>query len=1134
VPVFGVGEHEQTPYYVMQFIQGLGLDEVLDELKRMKAGSGVPASAACGDELRGSRRDVTAADIARSLLTGRFEADGMAESTEPAGETDGAAVPASAPSGNGRTADSSSLSSSSLSLLGHGQGAGGRRAKAKRPTYWQGVARIGVQVADALEYAHKQGILHRDIKPSNLLLDTRGTVWVTDFGLAKASDQPNLTHTGDILGTLRYMPPEAFEGKSGVRGDVYSLGLTLYELLALRPAFGEKERGRLVHQATTEAAPRLGRLNPAVPRDLETIVHKAIEREPGHRYATAGELAADLQRFLDDEPIQARPIGLRERAWRWCRRNPALAGMSAALLALLLAVAVGATASAFRFRDMARTLESNLYFSDIALAHHDCLAENPGRAEKRLDGWPPHLRGWEWHYLKRQSHTALLTIPAHDEYVFRVAYSPDGTRLATSSQDGTARVFDAATGRLIHVLRGHYPNICWDVAYSPDGTRLATVGRDRTTKVWDAATGRLLRTLDKHPDTVWSVAFSPDGRLLASASVGVVKLWDTATWEGGRDFQGGWYVAFSPDGRRLCSSGGPRLLVWDTAALTKQTGPVAPSLELDEAKKDPAGLKSENLYAFLRAAFSPDGQTMAVGTREKAVKFLDVESGRWVLSPLPHDQLVWEVAYSPDSRYLASSSFLTQKVNLWDAKTGRLLRTFNGHTNLTNGIAFSPDSQRLASVSYDGIVKVWDVTNLANAAPQEARTLTGETGSVIGVVHSPDGLTFATISGTKDLEDSAIKAPTLVEGVTIWNTRTGQRIRTLRNPTAGPCHDAAFDPGFGRIARAKADGTVEIRDRVTDRLVLSLSGHGGAVERVTFSPDGRRLASVSWDKTVRVWDAASGRPIHVLPAPRSYIPDLRFSPDGRRLALGGAAEMDQLHPGDVKVWDPATGRQLPTLGGYFAFVDSMAFHPREAWLACSLGSDILILDPSSGREVLHLRGHSGDVTCMAFSPDGRRLTSGSKDGAIKLWEPATGREILTLLHGRGDVVTGVSFSPDGRTIVSTSKRGTVKVWDATPLPESSGGGVPAAMLLMPTRPLMAEARAVYRQIAGQPQIRDQLSQSVSASKRWEPHIKKRLCIELAKRFEVSEMAMNHRLAAWPAEVSKHVERALEAGSDTLL
>jgi serine/threonine protein kinase len=333
VPVFGLGECGGTPYYVMQFIRGLGLDEVLDELKRMRTGQR-PTAAATGGGPEDSRPNFTAADVAYSLMTGRPDA------ATPSDAPPGAAGGMAEPSGDGRLAGSLSGSSSSLSLLGDGRGPDGRGSRAKRPNYWQSVARIGVQVAEALEYAHNQGILHRDIKPSNLLLDTRGTVWVADFGLAKASGQPDLTHTGDLLGTLRYMPPEAFAGKSDTRGDVYSLGLTLYELLAFRPAFDETDRGRLVHRVTTEAPERLGRLNPAVPRDLETIVQKAIEREPVHRYATAGELAADLQRFLDDEPIRARRTTAVERSARWTRRNPAITALGGVLVVLLVAVTV--------------------------------------------------------------------------------------------------------------------------------------------------------------------------------------------------------------------------------------------------------------------------------------------------------------------------------------------------------------------------------------------------------------------------------------------------------------------------------------------------------------------------------------------------------------------------------------------------------------------------------------------------------------------------------------------------------------------------------------------------------------------------------------------------------------------------
>ena len=214
--------------------------------------------------------------------------------------------------------------------------------------YWRSVARIGIQVADALEYAHQQGTLHRDIKPANLLLDNRGTVWIADFGLAKLEDLDDLTHSGDMVGTLRYMAPEQFEGKADARSDVYNLGLTLYELLTLRPAFDEKDRRRLIRQMTQEEPPRPRKLNPAIPRDLETIVVKAMAGDPGHRYQTAGELAADLRCFLEDRPIRARRASLAGRLWRWCRRNRAVAALAGTALALLVAVAVVASVGYLR------------------------------------------------------------------------------------------------------------------------------------------------------------------------------------------------------------------------------------------------------------------------------------------------------------------------------------------------------------------------------------------------------------------------------------------------------------------------------------------------------------------------------------------------------------------------------------------------------------------------------------------------------------------------------------------------------------------------------------------------------------------------------------------------------------------
>jgi serine/threonine-protein kinase len=252
--------------------------------------------------------------------------------------------------------------------------------------YWQSVARIGIQVAEALEYAHGQGVLHRDIKPSNLLLDTQGTVWVTDFGLAKAAGEgDNLTHSGDIVGTLRYMAPERFSGVSDTRGDIYSLGLTLYELIAQRPAFEETDRTRLIKQVCECAPQPPRRLNPAIPRDLETIVLKAIDREPARRYASAGALAADLKRFVDDRPIQARQVGAAERLWRWARRNPAVACLSAAVFVLLLAVAVGATLIALYFHRQAEEEGRRLVQENKLRLEADEARQRADRERRKAD-----------------------------------------------------------------------------------------------------------------------------------------------------------------------------------------------------------------------------------------------------------------------------------------------------------------------------------------------------------------------------------------------------------------------------------------------------------------------------------------------------------------------------------------------------------------------------------------------------------------------------------------------------------------------------------------------------------------------------------------------------------------------------
>jgi serine/threonine protein kinase/Flp pilus assembly protein TadD len=317
VPVFDVGQGGEHVYYAMQLIHGQGLDSVIDDLKRLRGQSQAGKSQADRS-------------IAASLLAGRFEQEKL-----------GDALDANATSAYEGSPPSSAVlpGQSELSSV-----------ESNRLAYYRSVAQIGVQTAGALAYAHARGIIHRDIKPGNLLLDAAGNVWVTDFGLAKTGDA-GMTHTGDILGTIRYMSPERFRGQCDVRADVYALGMTLYEMLTLKAAYASGDRLKLIELIRTAEPPRPRSVDARIPRDLETIVLKAINKDAKRRYQSADEIGEDLQRFVNDEPIKARRIGPVERFTRWCRRSPALA---ASLAATLLILGLGLSLVSWKWNDERR------------------------------------------------------------------------------------------------------------------------------------------------------------------------------------------------------------------------------------------------------------------------------------------------------------------------------------------------------------------------------------------------------------------------------------------------------------------------------------------------------------------------------------------------------------------------------------------------------------------------------------------------------------------------------------------------------------------------------------------------------------------------------------------------------------
>jgi WD40 repeat protein/serine/threonine protein kinase/tetratricopeptide (TPR) repeat protein len=1065
VPVFGVGEQDGLHYYVMQFIKGLGLDVVLDELRglRQPRGKEAPAQGNALGRTADSPQDASAVAVARGLLSGEFRPPEPA--TVPEAGLGEASPVASAPE---KLAASSSVratdTSTTIRLPGQTEAS---TLSESGNQYWQSVARIGMQVADALAHAANQGILHRDIKPSNLLLDETGNVWVTDFGLAKAeTDGDNLTHTGDIVGTLRYMAPERFNGQGDLRSDVYSLGLTLYELLLLRPAFDESDRNRLVRQVMHDEPVRPRKINPRVPRDLETVVLKAIARDPAQRYQTPAAMADDLKRFVEDRPVKARRISNAEKFWRWCRRNPVIAGL---LTALVVGFWIGFALVTFHYwkaetarqnearerhaaedarqreAEQREQAEKTLYYSNIARARLEWQANNGDDAELILDNCPADRRGWEWHFLKQLCHKELFALDGHSQGGVRsVAYSPDGRFIASagggnpfyitqgpgSIQPGEVVLWNAATRERVRALQAH-KHLVKSVAFSPDSQWLVSTSLDQTAKIWEVATGAELRTLPVHgepadPEASTSATFSPDGKQLATSGGKRIDLWDV-TRDGrkppaprltlrGHQLPLLSAVVFRPDGRQLAAiarrGAECEVKVWDLTA-----GAEALPLEANRAG------------AFHEAAFSPDGRYLAAG-EEGILKLWDTATGRLLQSIGGHNGKLWGVAFSPDSRQLASAA-ADGTVHVWNVPRGEEVVHFRGHRGQVRSVAFSPDGQRLVTGSDDGGVKVWDLTvhpeygSMHMVVEPEAVAF-AENGAHL--VIAPRGGRLLTIdSDTSALVGGASR----VALTSKWMT-----------PAEPAClyGDARWLAGV-----SQEDPTVakcwEVR---TGQERLVLRGHTLPVWLVTTSPSGQRIATSGRvprgqvpQAEVKVWDGAEGRPLWELAEPGLSVARLALSPDGDRLALTGLKVTPM--PGEQKPRSEAVVRVYAIDGGQVIHSFSegedpflgLAFSPDGTRLAAAgtwslvrpeQARMVLLWDLTSDRRTISHQGPDWGMD-VTFSPDGRRLAVASRL-MIKILDAASGEEVLILrgyAHAHPDnngFNPRVRFSPDGKRIAA--------------------------------------------------------------------------------------------------------------------
>ncbi|MDG3002391.1 serine/threonine-protein kinase [Paludisphaera mucosa] len=1063
VPVFEVGRERDLAFYAMQLIQGQGLDQVLDELRRLRASSPVehPASRpGPGDPPATEDPDETAAlrrrdlgRMAESLMSGRFLARDLATTNAPpnaesggdrtrafepdATRGDPTSPVADGPDGPARdsteAADLDATAGREFVLAAADEGPAGRppdlsnsaalpggahvselSTTGRRQPYFRSVAQIGRQAAQGLAHAHARGIVHRDIKPSNLLLDADGVVWITDFGLAK-SDDDGLTATGDIIGTLRYMAPERFRGEGDARADVYALGLTLYELLTLRPAYDATDRMKLIEQVKAMDPPRPRSIDGRIPRDLETIVLKAVEKEAGSRYATADAMAEDLRRFLADEPILARQVGTSERYWRWARRNPTIAILGGVLTALLIASTVGSLLAASYFRDSA--------LRESSLASREKFANNRSQRD-RNEAIEARREAIEERDRSRRLSAGLaldkaVALGEQGRADHALHWMLEALRTAPDDAEGFRKAvrwnLGAWIGQVHRPLRigeGGPPST--HIGFSPDGATYASgfCPRDRARAtpivLWDTASGARLKTLE---GAFAPFAFRPDGKVLFAAAEprGVTAidlatqrpLWTIVDQAGALPFA----MRASLDGSTV------------TAIRNAENGDVHWLLRLDAATGRALGGPLE--WPGL-AAVSPDAETGAILRMEAGrvhVDLREVPSGRRLASWATDGKALLEtnvsMQFSPDGESLfgsvAGGGMLYQEDNhlarIWESGRGRPVGPIMARTRYS---IYTPAADRILTHTDDS----WLQRRAADGRALGASGLSSTAG--FGAETHPDGLTAVDV-----VPDGSIR---------LWR----------------------ISPEAEAVAGARTGGREEPEGSRPDRVQQTVSFLANG-----FASDGRiaitRLRDASGRERTRVDELATGRPLGS-PAPHNpgwVVRGLALSPDGRSYATG--SNPDGRTAGEVRVWDAAAGRLRFPPRLHTNYVVALAYRPDgEVVAAGDFNGLVRFWDASAGEEVGRPLPQGEIVLSLAYSPDGATLAVGlsndhTGEPGVKLWNVAT-RESRADLLPATEPVSRLEFGPDGRALLATHAH-YAQLWDAIQgravggpmLDETSGG-----------------------------------------------------------------------------------------------